>query len=98
MYRIHAGTDGALNLEGEIDASCSEEAGSRLLAAATQTDPCVDLTNLRFADVAAIRAIAAAVHLIALRAGSIELRGASPTFRKTWELLQLDRAAAARMN
>jgi anti-anti-sigma regulatory factor len=98
-YGVHGTADGALGLAGEIDCCCAEDVRVLLAAAAKDLhEPALDVSLLRFADVAAMRTIAATAHELARRHGRIQLRGTSPTFRKVWRLLRLDSHIAAELS
>ncbi|MCA1824962.1 MAG: STAS domain-containing protein, partial [Frankia sp.] len=53
------------------------------------TVPVLDVSHLDFADVAAMRAIAAALRRMTAHRVGVQLRGPTPTFRKVWDSLRL---------
>jgi len=99
LFGVHGTAGGGLELAGEIDCWSAEEV--RVLLAAVAGDlgePVLDVSQLRFADVAAMRMIGAATRELARAHGSVELAGTSPTFRKVWGLLRLDAQTPAELN
>jgi anti-anti-sigma regulatory factor len=91
LFGVHGTPGSGIGLVGEIDCWCADQL-SVLLAAASGDlhEPVLDISGLRFADVAAIRAIAGAAHELARTYGRVRLHGALPTFRKVWRLMRLD--------
>lgn len=91
VFRLLGLASGGIGLEGEVDLACAEEVESLLqVGARTGREPLIDLSGLRFADVAATRAVATAAQEMAAGRGRVEIRGASPTFRRVWSLLGFD--------
>lgn len=96
LFRIHGVPAGGIAIAGEIDASCAEDARELLLSAAPDVaTPVVDLSGLRFVDVAGARAIAALVSALAPKGEPVEIAGASAAFRRVWDILRLDTGAPA---
>jgi anti-anti-sigma factor len=99
LFGVHGTADGGLGLVGEIDCWCAEDVRALVTAAAGDLHaPVLDVSGLRFADVAAMRMIAAVAHDLARTHGRVRLHGVSPTFRKVWGLLQLDSRTPAELN
>ena len=83
LFGVHGTADGGLELAGEIDCWSAEEV--RVLLATVAGDlgaPVLDVSQLRFVDVAAMRMIGAATRDLARAHGRVALAGTSPTFRK----------------
>lgn len=99
LFGVHGTADGGLELLGELDCWSAEEV--RVLLATAGGDlwePVLDVSQLRFADVAAMRMIAAATRELARTHGHVELAGTSAIFRKVWGLLRLDAQTPAQLN
>ncbi len=89
-FKLRGNVDGSLGIEGELDFRDADTVRSILLAAASDlTLPVLDISRLLFADVAGMRAIAAAALEFQRSFGRVQIRGASPHFRKVWDLLLL---------
>lgn len=85
-FRLVAGDGAAWRLSGEIDLACAQPLAAALRATA-RAPWILDLARLDFADVAGLRAIATTV----ARAGlPLDVRHASPTLRRSWEILRFD--------
>jgi anti-anti-sigma factor len=99
LFGVHGTAEGGLELAGEIDCWSAEEV--RVLLASVAGDlgaPVLDVSQLRFVDVAAMRMIGAATRDLARAHGRVALAGTSPTFRKVWGLLRLDAQTPAALN
>ena len=99
LFGVHGTADGGLELAGEIDCWSAEEV--RVLLATVAGDlgaPVLDVSQLRFVDVAAMRMIGAATGDLARAHGRVALAGTTPTFRKVWGLLRLDAQTPAALN
>lgn len=87
-FSLHADGTGGLCLSGEIDfgsADLLERAASDAIV--DLEEPHVDVTEMRFADVAAVRALERTLRAIADRHGRAAVRGAGRSFLRMWELL-----------
>ncbi len=92
-FRVHAQRDGAIRLSGELDLSYAADVDQALVVAAQRSRAGVlDVTDLRFVDIAGLRAIAEACQAFARHTGQARIRGASPMFRRAWRLAEFDRA------
>jgi anti-anti-sigma factor len=99
LFGLHGTANGGLGLVGEIDCWCADDVRVLLAAAARNLhEPVLDVSQLRFADVAAMRAIAATAQELARTHGRVQLHGVSPTFRRVWRLLRLDSHTLAELN
>lgn len=91
-FRVHGLRDGAIRLSGELDLIYAADVEQALAVAAQRCRAGVlDVTDLGFADVAGMRAIARACQTLLRHAGRATVRGASPTFRRYWRLAGFDR-------
>ena len=89
--RLHGTLDGGLSIGGEMDHASAGELGAVLAGALDDLhQPVLDVSSLRFVDVAAMRAIFRAGEQLARRHGRVQVRGASSLFRKVWGLLRFD--------
>jgi anti-anti-sigma regulatory factor len=89
--RLHGTVDGGLSISGELDHASADEVGAILAGALDDLgEPLLDVSSLRFVDVAAMRAIFRAGEQLARRHGRVQVRGASSLFRRVWELLRFD--------
>lgn len=79
---------GRVALSGEVDFVHAPAIGTLLIGAAGRVRE-LDLSGLRFADGAAVRALAEAAGAIASLHGSVQFRGAPPAFRRIWDVLGL---------
>jgi anti-anti-sigma regulatory factor len=79
---VSAGTAG-WRLSGEIDAAVTSHFSVAFKSALHLGDCAVDIVDLRFIDVAGMRAIADSARSASV---SVQLRGASPTVRRHWRL------------
>jgi anti-anti-sigma regulatory factor len=90
-FQVHGTVDGGLSIGGEMDHSSADEFGAILAGALDDLgQPVLDVSSLRFVDVAAMRAIFLAGEQLARRHDRVQVRGASSPFRKVWGLLRLD--------
>ncbi|MGY1849216.1 MULTISPECIES: STAS domain-containing protein [unclassified Blastococcus] len=81
-------------LVGDLDVACAERLAGILGAVPIEGDACtLDLSGLRFADVAGCRAIARWARSLADAGVRVELRDAPPLVQRAWQLLALDRWA-----
>jgi anti-anti-sigma factor len=99
LFGVHGTAEGGLELAGEIDCWSAEEV--RVLLATVAGDlgaPVLDVSQLRFVDVEAMRMIGAATGDLARAHGRVALAGTSPTFRKVWGLLRLDAQTPAALS
>jgi len=84
---------GGIALEGEVDVSNEADLRSCLMAAAAQMGGArfvVDLSRLRFLDVAAVRTLLTATSAHRTNGGSVLLRGAQPPVDRMLTLLEID--------
>jgi len=90
--------DGGLALSGEVDASAAE-AFERALAhdEPAPGDSVLDLSRLGFVDARGLAAIAGRADRVAAAGGTLLVTGASPVFRRLWELCAFDRHPGMRM-
>jgi anti-anti-sigma regulatory factor len=87
-FHIHGTDDGGIAVAGEIDATQSDLVETLLRGSMDElADPVIDVSELGFADIAAMRAVAHATEGFRAVQRTVEVRGASPTFRKVWSLL-----------
>ncbi|MGY2067471.1 STAS domain-containing protein [Blastococcus sp. SYSU DS0619] len=78
-------------LTGDVDALGVERLGRVLAASPVDGGTCaLDLSGLRFADVAGCRAIARWARTRTERGIDVELRNAPPLVQRAWHLLALD--------
>jgi anti-anti-sigma factor len=82
QFRFTAAGSHAWQLSGEIDIRTRDTFQAAISAAASPGDCTIDVTGLRFIDVAGLRALARA----ASSGSAIRLLGASPTLRRLWQL------------
>ena len=95
-FRLYGQRDGSIRLSGELDAAYGENVRRVLDAGDAHAGvPVLDVAELRFVDVAGIRAVAAACQAMAKVSGRATIRGASDTFKKVWHLTGYDRVAPA---
>ena len=81
-------------LVGDLDVANAERLAGILGASPIEGDTCtLDLSGLRFADVAGCRAIARWARSLADAGIRVELRDAPPLVQRAWRLLALDRWA-----
>jgi hypothetical protein len=91
-FQLHGTLDGGISIGGEMDHASAGEVGAVLAGALDDLrEPVLDVSSLRFVDVAAMRAIFRAGEQLARRHGRVQVRGASGLFRKVWGLLRFDR-------
>ncbi|RBY90407.1 hypothetical protein DQ244_13275 [Blastococcus sp. TBT05-19] len=84
-----------LVLAGDVDTLGAERLVRALRSSPVESGaPALDLTDLRFADVAAYRAIAAWARALADDGEPVELWNAPALLRRTWQLLGLDEWAS----
>jgi len=83
-----------VRLSGEADLSVARQLGDALNAqlASGASHLTVDLSRLRFADSAAVRALIKAHHALKHRGGTLELVGAQPEVARVLSLLGVDQA------
>lgn len=87
-FHIHAGPDGEIAFGGEIDLECSGTVAQIVSAAARDLgSPVLDVSGLRFIDVSGMRAVAAGARKLSSSTARVEIRGASPVFKRMWDLL-----------
>lgn len=79
---------GEVTLAGEVDVLHATTVEAALHAAGGDLRT-LDLSDLRFADVTAVRAVAGAIGAIAARGNPPVIRGAPALFRRIWDLLAL---------
>jgi anti-anti-sigma factor len=90
--QFHFATDGSAaiwELSGEIDLAVSSAFAAALGAALSLGARVLDVAGVQFVDIAGLRAIASAARDAAV---PVELRGASPAFRRLWLLTGLQEA------
>lgn len=88
--------DGGLALAGELDLAVLDSLSRCLDAAAGDLSaPLIDVSEVTFADVASVRAIARTAGGLARSRGHAQVRGASPLFQKVWEIAGFDHVAPA---
>ncbi|MGY2003471.1 STAS domain-containing protein [Blastococcus sp. SYSU DS1024] len=81
-------------LVGDLDVAGAQRLAEILGAAPVEGDTCtLDLSGLRFADVAGCRAIARWARSLTDAGVRVELRNAPPLVQRAWQLLALDRWA-----
>ena len=87
--------DDGLALAGDVDTLSAERLG-RILATSPTSGSTValDLSDLRFADVAACRVLAGWARTLAARGVALELVDAPPLLERMWHLLALDERAS----
>lgn len=91
-FGLHAGRDGELSLHGEIDISVTEVVDALGSVAANEAAVGIlDVSRLRFADVSGMRALRNVLRVMTARHGHVQVYGATPTFQRVWQLLELDR-------
>jgi anti-anti-sigma factor len=83
QFRLTAAGTRGWQLSGEIDIRTSDTFQAAISAAASLDDCTIDVTGLRFIDVAGMRALALAARSAP---GGIRLNGASPVLRRLWQL------------
>lgn len=92
-FYVHADPSGVLCLGGEIDLACAGTIGDLVADAARDaTEPVLDVSGVRFVDVAGLRAVVHGARALAGRDERARIRGASPALRRMWRLLDLDRS------
>ena len=92
-FHLHSAGDDAVVVRGELDVATSELAESLLEAVAgDETVGRIDLSELSFADVRGMRAIAAGARAIAENTGVVRLENPPKAFVKAWDLLRLNDA------
>ena len=97
-FHVHGTADGAVALSGEVDLMYSDPVAGLLSGSAGDLGvPALDVSNLRFIDVAGMRAVVAAARALLAAAGSAEVRGASPLFRRVWSILGYDALEQVRL-
>lgn len=94
-FRLHGQLDGSVRLRGELDLRYAGQVGELLSGAATSRAAVLDLTDLEFVDMAAMRGIALACEAMIDAHGGATIRGASPMFRRVWHMGAFDRAVPA---
>jgi anti-anti-sigma factor len=91
-FHVRAGADGSVVLDGEVDYFSADDVRALILGSADETgEVVIDVSHLRFVDVAGMSAIVAATRDVRGRHGVAEVRGASPMFRRMWSHLGYDR-------
>ena len=81
-------------LVGDVDVLGAERLARLLVSFPVAGSTCaLDLSGLRFADVAGCRAIARWARSLADRGVRVELRNAPPLMERSWHLLALDELA-----
>lgn len=94
LFHIFSSPEGSLHVGGELDFTCSDTVRTLVDACiADLREPELDLTSLRFCDVAGARSIAMIARRMAEVHERVVLRGASMPFRRLWSLADLDRLA-----
>jgi anti-anti-sigma factor len=87
QFSLTAGEQGCnWRLSGEIDMAVAS-AFSAAFSAAAQESCVIDITAVKFIDVAGMRTIAAAIGAADIR---VELRGARPALARCWQLVGFD--------
>lgn len=90
-FHVHAGPEGEIAFSGEIDLECSGTVAQIVTAAARDLpSPVLDVSGLRFIDVSGMRAVAAGAREMSSSTAPVQIRGASPVFKRMWELLGFD--------
>lgn len=90
QFRLVSDSATTWRLAGEVDQSVSSTFSAALGAAAALGDCTIHVGDLRFVDVAGMRAIACAARAAD---GEVRLHGASATLRRHWKLGGFDQAA-----
>lgn len=91
IFHLGGGSEGELTISGEIDvhaADLIESMGSG--AAGDVRSGILDVSGLRFIDVAGMRAIATIASSLASEGNVVRMRGARYPFRRMWSLMSLD--------
>jgi anti-anti-sigma regulatory factor len=93
-FNLHATEGGGISVNGEVDFLDSDTVESLLVnSIADVAEPVLDVSSLRFADAAGMRAIAIAADEMAAVRNAVQVRGASTVFRRVWSVLGYDRLA-----
>jgi ABC-type transporter Mla MlaB component len=82
--------DGRLTLVGEVDTFSADRLATVLATAPVGRELDVDVSALRFVDVAGCRVLARWARGLTAGGASVRLRGASGLLRRMWQLLALD--------
>ena len=92
-FRLHVGPDGTLRLAGEIDFFVAKQLHRLLVAtAASRSTPVLDVSSVTFIDVSGARSLGTACEAVAGQHGPTTVRGATPLFRRIWELTSWSRS------
>lgn len=90
-FFLHAAPGASLVVAGEVDfTSADTVAGAMTQAASRVSTPSIDLSGLRFVDVAGMRSLIAGIRALSRHHPRVVITGASPTFRRVWSLLGCD--------
>lgn len=81
---------GRVVLTGSVDTFSADRLATLLVGTPTGARAVLDLAGLEFADVAGCRALGGWAVALAARGVPLEIQGASPLFRRTWRILELD--------
>lgn len=90
-FRLHAAVGGGIALSGEVDLDSADDVIALITPCLDDVvEPRLDVSGLTFADVDGVRAIAAIARRLSERFGRVEVRGASATLSKVWQILAPD--------
>ncbi|HZR49832.1 MAG TPA: MEDS domain-containing protein [Streptosporangiaceae bacterium] len=96
QFRLTAAGASGWRLSGEVDICTSDTFQAAISTVASLGDCTIDVTGLRFIDVAGLRALARAA---SSAPGGISLNGSSPVLRRLWQLTGLaDGPSALRLD
>lgn len=90
-FHLHAPSSGTIAVQGDLDVEWADRASALLLGTVDELhEGVVDVSGLRFTDVAGMRALSELLAAIHRRGGRPTVRGASPAFIRLWSLLGRD--------
>lgn len=89
-FHIHATAPGALALSGALDATFAGIPSDALIGAIDDLPSTLDVRGCGAVDDDGMRAVARLVDAIDARGDVPQLNGASPAFRRLWEMMTLD--------
>lgn len=96
ICRVGATPTGGVQLAGEVDVACASIVESSTRGASGDVrEAVIDLSELRFVDVAGMRAITAGVRALSDAHPRVQLHRAPPMFTRLWNLLECERLVDA---
>lgn len=97
-FHLHSNRNDGVVVGGEVDVATSDTVASLLEAlAGDEVINRIDLSDLSFADVQGMRAIATGAKAMAEKAGVVRLDNPPEVFTRAWRLLRLDEAVPAEL-